>query len=61
VKLLSTRNLTKRNHRIIIDSESDNESEDYSYDQSSNEIEYSSDLDEEFTASFEKISTTRRN
>jgi len=24
-----------------------------------NEIEYSSDLDEEFTASFEKISTTR--
>jgi len=44
-----------------MDSESGNESEDYSYDESSNEIEYSSDLDEEFTASFEKISTTRRN
>ena len=37
------------------------ESEDYSYDESSDEVEYSSDLDEEFTASFEKISTTRRN
>jgi len=37
-----------------MDSESDNESEDYSYAKSSDEIEYSSDLGEEFTASFEK-------
>ncbi|CAF0987348.1 unnamed protein product [Rotaria sordida] len=44
-----------------MDSESGNESGDYSYDESSDEVEYSSDWDEEYTASFEKISTTRRN
>ncbi|CAF1141189.1 unnamed protein product [Rotaria sordida] len=44
-----------------MDSETGNESGDYSYDESSDEVEYSSDRDEEYTASFEKISTTRRN
>jgi hypothetical protein len=44
-----------------MDSESGTESEDYSYDESCDENEDNSDLEEEFTASFEKVSTTSRN
>jgi len=44
-----------------MDSESGTESEDYSYDESCDENEDSSDLEEEFVVSFEKTSTTSRN
>ena len=44
----------------IMDSESRNESEDYSYDESSDGDEYNSNVKEELTASFENVSTTSR-
>jgi hypothetical protein len=44
-----------------MDSKSGNESEDSSYDESSNEDDYNSDLEEDFTTSFENFSTTPRN
>ncbi|CAF3014252.1 unnamed protein product [Rotaria sp. Silwood2] len=44
-----------------MDSESSNESERSSYDESSDEDDYNSDLEEDFTNSFEKFSTTSRN
>ena len=44
-----------------MDSESSAESEDYSYDESYDEDENNSDLEEEFTDVFGKISVTSRN
>ena len=44
-----------------MDSESGNESEGYSYDESSNGDEYNSNLEKEFTTFFENLSTTLRN